>query len=184
MQAVAALWLAPVIAMLYLNFSGYVIGQSAWCPHGNSCNNGTFNSDPGLSSENQLRYAKQDHNLLGTLQLVAKAVEIWFNVLALWLVYLITMDIAAKAPDLPGEYLTRAYRLAELWENIKPRMWTSLSAPKDGQSKRATIQARLVVFVVVTAIISILCASMGPAVAVLINAAMVASARVYRRAVC
>jgi hypothetical protein len=33
-QVFCIVWLVPIIALLYLNFSRYVIGPSAWCPGG------------------------------------------------------------------------------------------------------------------------------------------------------
>jgi hypothetical protein len=33
-QVFCIVWLVPIIALLYLNFSNYIIGASAWCPGG------------------------------------------------------------------------------------------------------------------------------------------------------
>ncbi|PPJ58565.1 hypothetical protein CBER1_06690 [Cercospora berteroae] len=127
MQLASLLWLAPIIALLYLNFKNHVIGQSAWCPGGGGCNNGTYDANPGLAAQNALKYSKESRDLLGSLQLVAKALEIWFALIALWFVYLFTMRMASKDHGVPVEYLTRAYRLGEFFEIFRPRTWTSLS---------------------------------------------------------
>ncbi|PIA97631.1 hypothetical protein CB0940_05992 [Cercospora beticola] len=128
MQLASLLWLAPIIALLYLNFKNHEIGQSAWCPGGGSCNNGTYDANPGLAAQNAPKYSKESRDLLGSLQLVAKALEIWFALIALWFVYLFTMRMASKDHGVPVEYLTRAYRLGEFFEIFRPRTWTSLSS--------------------------------------------------------
>ena len=167
MQATSILWVVPITILLYLNFSGFVIGQSAWCPDGNSCNNGTFDYLPKLAAHNMLEYNMWDYDLLGALQLVAKAREVWFICIALWFVYLLTINLAAKDDGLPVESLTRAYRLGELWDSIKPRMFQSMIATRDTQSKHNGYTTKLCVFYLLTTVVSVLCALMGPATAIL-----------------
>ncbi|GIZ37826.1 hypothetical protein CKM354_000125900 [Cercospora kikuchii] len=166
MQLASILWLAPIIALLYLNFKNHEIGQSAWCPGGGSCNNGTYDANPGLAAQNALKYSKESRDLLGSLQLVAKALEIWFALIALWFVYLFTMRMASKDHGVPVEYLTRAYRLGEFFEIFRPRTWTSLSSKSTTRNTKES--ALLWIFVITSVVVSLLCVLMGPATAVLV----------------
>lgn len=76
-QLACLLWLAPVITLLVLNFKGHVVGASAWCPNQN-CQVGWFNIQ-SVAQHNLYKFDRRDHNLLGVLQLVAKALEIWYE---------------------------------------------------------------------------------------------------------
>lgn len=67
-QFLSALWLAPIVYLLYLNLSGHIIGASAWCPGGDCF----IDFWSGKAQENMFKFNKNDHNLLGGLQLVAK----------------------------------------------------------------------------------------------------------------
>lgn len=89
-QLLSALWLVPIITLLYLNLTGRIIGPSAWCPRGN-CWVDAFNPMLAVPLKNIAKFNKDDHNLLGGLQLVAKALEIWFIAIAAAFVYLVTM---------------------------------------------------------------------------------------------
>ena len=51
-------------------------------------------------------YDKNKHNLLGYLQLVSKALEAWFVLAAVRMVYALTMRIARRADGLPLRYAT------------------------------------------------------------------------------
>ena len=54
----------------------------------------------------------RNHNLLGGLQFVAKALEIWFELIAAALVYIVTMLLAGRKEGLPVGYLTRPSEFA------------------------------------------------------------------------
>jgi hypothetical protein len=74
-QIACLLWAAPVVTLLVLNFKGHIVGASAFCPKG-KCEVGWFNLR-SIAEDNLYRFDRHDHNLLGVLQLVAKALEIW-----------------------------------------------------------------------------------------------------------
>ena len=74
-QSICMLWLAPVIALLVLNFTGCMIGPSLWCPD-RQCQVQWFNYVTSIAYADLQEFNKRDHNVLGTLQLVAKALEI------------------------------------------------------------------------------------------------------------
>ena len=75
-QTACLLWLAPVLTLLVLNFKGHIVGASAWCPNQN-CQVGWFYIQ-SVAEHNLYKLDRRDHNLLGVLQLVAKALEIWY----------------------------------------------------------------------------------------------------------
>ena len=74
-QLLSALWLVPIIALLYLNLAGHVIGPTAWCP-GGGCHVDTWNPNSDIPVQKIISFNKNDHNLLGGLQLVAKAYDL------------------------------------------------------------------------------------------------------------
>jgi hypothetical protein len=86
------IWLGPAIALLVLNFKGYIIGAGIGC-EGLECR-----IDP--YSTNQVQQAQaldeKNHDILGALQLVAKTLEIWFMFIAGNLVYNIALRLAKK----------------------------------------------------------------------------------------
>lgn len=65
------------------------------------------NPDPSVTEENILRFNRNNRNLLGVLQLVAKLLEIWFVIIAGALLFLVTMQFASKPGGLPLGFLTR-----------------------------------------------------------------------------
>ena len=89
-------WLVPIIALLVLNYTDHIIGASVGCALKKDCNHDSF-------AENAIQQAakmdKKDHNILGTLQFVAKALEIWFMIIATCLVYDLTMLLAIKETE-------------------------------------------------------------------------------------
>lgn len=104
-QLLTALWLVPIVALIYLNLTGQIIGASAWC-FGGRCFVDAWNPKITIPQSNVARFNKNDHNLLGGLQLVAKALEIWFIAICAAFVYLVTMHLASKKEGLPIGYLT------------------------------------------------------------------------------
>lgn len=165
-QGFSLLWLGPVGVLLYLNLKGHILGSSSWCP-GGKCYPQMF--DP-VSSVPPFLAAKHDHNnhnLLGALQLVAKALEVWFILIASWLVYLITMSLAGRRSGLPIAYITRPTEFAELPGLLDPLLWRTLPKPfrKDGPKKA---RKRVWIFVGFTVALGCLCNLMGPATAVLV----------------
>ncbi|KAF2494956.1 hypothetical protein BU16DRAFT_562583 [Lophium mytilinum] len=98
---IGVLWLAPAITLLVLNFKAYIVGAGIGC-RGSGCR-----IDP--YSTNQVQQAqkldKSNHDALGALQLVAKALEVWFMFVAGNLVFNIAVRLARKE-KLPMTLLT------------------------------------------------------------------------------
>jgi hypothetical protein len=113
LQLACFLWLAPIVTLLVLNFMPYVVGASAWCPN-RKCNPGLFAPSLSITIENTERFDRQDHNLLGALQIVAKLLEIWFTLIAAALVSKMTFWLARRNEGLPVELLTRPFGFGDL----------------------------------------------------------------------
>lgn len=162
------LWLVPIVALLTLNSIKYVIGASAWCPKKN-CYVGWFNVDFSVPLKNLESFDRHDHDLLGVIQLIAKALEVWFVVVSLCLVYLLTFMIAGREDGLPIGYLMRPNEFAELYGLFDPLLWKSL--PHVHRSKKTSrsrfYRFRIYLFIGFTVCLCILCNLMGPAAAVL-----------------
>lgn len=112
-QLACFLWILPIAALLTLNFKKHIVGPSAWCPS-EDCFVGWFNPVRSIPIENLRSFDRRDHNLLGALQFAAKALEIWFELIAVALVYLVTFLIAGKKDGLPIGFLTRPAEFSDL----------------------------------------------------------------------
>ena len=171
-QTVALLWLVPVVALLYLNFANFVIGASAWCP-GGKCYLNAFNLDTAVPQSRMKNFDKEDHNLLGGLQFVAKGLEVWFGIIAAALVYLITMRIAGKQEGLPVAYLTRPMEFADVVALLDPLLWVTGPSPlgvKPAGEKK--LGRRVWALIALSVFLCILINLMGPATAVLVIPAL------------
>lgn len=168
MQIGCLLWLVPIVYLLVINFKGHIIGASAWCPGGN-CFVDAFNTDTMIPQLNMLKFDKHDHNLLGVLQLVAKALEVWFCFIAGALVYIVTMILAGKKEGLPIGYITRPNEFDDVMGLFDPLMWTSVPpavGPKTRKFRRS--RYRIYAFIFMTVVLCVICNLMGPATAVLV----------------
>lgn len=163
-QIVSFLWIAPIVALLYLNMTGYVMGASAWCPFGH-CRpyqyGGTKDTFTQLS-----RFDHNSHNLLGALQFAAKALEVWFILVASAFVFRITMIMVHMPDGLPLGYLFRPSEYSEVTSLLDRELYTTvLRMPRGSRKHTKKIVAA---FVVLTILLCIICNLMGPAVAVLL----------------
>ncbi|KAL2850460.1 hypothetical protein BJX68DRAFT_266669 [Aspergillus pseudodeflectus] len=89
------LWIAPAIALLILNFQGYVIGAGLNCL---GCHIDPYSSDRVRIMQHLDR---TNRNVLGGLQFVAKTLEVWFMYVAVSLVYRSVLFLSAKDRRLP-----------------------------------------------------------------------------------
>ncbi|KAL8828458.1 MAG: hypothetical protein Q9191_002577 [Dirinaria sp. TL-2023a] len=158
------LWLAPIVVLLYLNLSGFRIGPSA------SCRLGGCKADPlGSGGSNWAhKLDRNDHNTLGGLQLVAKALEIWFLFVAISLVYSIAMILASRHGGLPIGLLTSPVEFADPRSLLEVFRAASRSPAQSKIKERALLRLALYLFVIFLAFMCILVNLMGPAVAVLV----------------
>jgi hypothetical protein len=190
LQLACFLWVVPIVTLLTFNFMPYVVGASAWCPNG-KCNPGLFALSPSMTIENMRRFDEQDHNLLGALQIVAKLLEIWFTLIAAALVSKMTFWLARRNKGLPVGLLTKSSGFADLPETlVEPllrKARTSASNPKvaldtlrriwkailsifnsDQRGSPNTRRWSIRIFVIITAILCMVCNLIGPAIAVLV----------------
>lgn len=158
------LWLAPIITLLYFNFSSYVIGASLWCPKG-PCSFNPFLPD-AFATANE--YDHNAHNLLGGLQLVAKALEVWFVFVAAGLVYIIANEVAKRPAGLPLGLHCSHVEFSDLRMLLDREFWQAPQAVDANGEKTRKLNWILYVFVVFCAAMCILSNLMGPAVAVLV----------------
>jgi hypothetical protein len=172
-QFLGLAWLAPIIALLILNFQGYIAGASIGCSV-RKCNDNPFSTNATRTSQ-QLN--TDDHDILGIMQLVAKVLEIWFISLAGCLVYDLTMLLAGREDGLPIRYLTTPSEFHQLRRFLDPSLWSSVNPfTSDSQiqnnvlssSQPRTQKLILVSFILFIAAISIICNLMGPATAILL----------------
>jgi len=157
-------WLAPIFILLVFNFKNHVIGVSLWCPKGN-CNAGVFD-DNAIAQASKLDRA--DHDVLGALQFAAKALEVWFMVIATSLVYDMSLFIAKRGGGLPIGYLFTYLEFSDVRNLINPLMWTSPIPHGNRMPRRPSGTWKLYLFAVLAAFLTILTNFMGPATAVLV----------------
>jgi hypothetical protein len=118
-------------------------------------------------------FDKEDHNLLGGLQFVAKGLEVWFGIIAAALVYLITMIFAGKKEGLPVGYLTRPTEFADVIALLDPLLWVTGPSPlgvKSASEKK--LGRRVWALIALSVFLCILINLMGPATAVLVIPAL------------
>lgn len=166
-QTISVLWLAPIIALLILNFKPYVIGASIWCPRG-SCAADPFSASSEGSMKKRANLDSQDHDVMGALQFVSKALEVWFMFISTSLVYDVAMLLAKKGGGLPVGFLLTHLEFGDIRYLLNPLLWTSPIPHPTGSPRLQTITGRLYLFVVLAASLTILTNLMGPATAVLI----------------
>lgn len=159
------LWLGPIVTLLYLNFSHHVIGASAWCPRGNC--NAESNSETNAVRRAQT-LDRQDHDINGALQFVAKALEVWFIFVATGLVYDVGILFAKKGRGLPIGYLLSHLEFSDIRYIFNPLLWTSPWPHHNSVPEKRARIIKLYLFAVVTALLTILANLMGPATAVLV----------------
>ncbi|KAL8798997.1 MAG: hypothetical protein Q9223_006673 [Gallowayella weberi] len=158
------LWIAPIATLLWLNYSHYIVGASSWCPGGNC--NAEANGDNAI--ERATKLDRNDHNVNGALQFVAKALEVWFMFVATSLVYDMGIMFAKRGRGLPVGYLLTHLEFGDIRYILSPLLWTSPLPHRDGVPEKRARIIKLYIFACITAILTILANLMGPATAVLV----------------
>lgn len=150
-QGLFFLWIPFVLTFVVLNFRNHKVGATIWCM-GQHCHVELFNPVISVPIANLEHFDGRDHNILGAMQILAKAVEIWFGFIVAALVSLITFRIAEKKKGLPIGLLSRPFEFADLLKlpDIAPLFSTSRF------------------LVISSGLLCILCSFMGPAIAVLL----------------
>ncbi|KAF2802741.1 uncharacterized protein BDZ99DRAFT_550633 [Mytilinidion resinicola] len=98
---IGILWLAPALTLLVLNFKGHIVGAGIGC-RASGCRIDPYSTNQVQQTQ---KLDKSNHDALGALQLVAKALEVWFMFVAGNLVYNIAVRLANK-DKLPMSLLT------------------------------------------------------------------------------
>ncbi len=160
----ALLWLAPIIALLVLNYKRHVIGASVWCLRG-KCSADPF-GDNAIARAEELDL--HDHDILGALQFVAKALEVWFMIAATSLLFDVAMLFARKGRGLPVGFLLTHLEFGDIRNLLNPLLWTSPIPHPNGRSESRARMIKLYLFAILAAFLTILTNMMGPATAVLI----------------
>ncbi|KAL8903675.1 MAG: hypothetical protein Q9171_007319 [Xanthocarpia ochracea] len=158
------LWVAPIAILLWLNLSKHVIGASVWCPRHNC--NADGNSDNAI--ERATKLDRQDHNVAGALQFVAKALEVWFFFVATSLVYDMGIMFAQRGRGLPVGYFLTHLEFGDVRNLLNPLLWTSPLPHRTGVPEKRARIIKLYIFACATALLTILANLMGPAAAVLV----------------
>ena len=162
-QVPGLLWLVLITCLLYLNFTRYTVGTSVWCPRGCHVNQ---LSDNAIQRTRQLD--QNDHNTLGVLQFVAKALEVLFVFVATSLVYNVATIFASRAGGLPIGYLMTHLKFTDLRSLIDPLLWTTPHTSARTIERKRKLTFNLYFFAVFVAFMCILANLMGPAIAVLV----------------
>ena len=163
-QILGLLWLAPIIILLTLNFSSHIIGPSAWCFHG-QCSVDLLDDNAIAQAK---RLDKADHNMLGGLQFVAKALELWFGCVAVNLIYNVTMWLASRDEGLPIGLLSASVEFTDprsLLDTFRSARRSSLQRERPS---RPTSRLPLGLFIALIVLMCLLINMMGPATAVLV----------------
>ena len=159
------LWLAPIVALLVLNFKQHIIGASVWCPSG-KCDAESY-AGAGKAIERAAKLDEHDRDVLGALQYVSKALEVWFMFVATGLVYDIALLFAKRWGGLPIGYLFTHLEFGDIRNLANPTLWTSPMPHGDLSPKKSSIY-RLYMFAVFVAFLTVLTNFMGPSTAVLV----------------
>jgi len=163
-QLLGLLWLAPTITFLIFHFETHIIGASAWCP------TGKCSADPlsHRAIERAQALDEYDHNTLGVLQLVAKALEVWFVFIATSLVYNVTMMLASSGNGLPIGFLMTHVEFTDLRKLFDKLLWITPTSPTPTTSGKRPSAVALYLFAFFAASMCVLANLMGPAAAVLV----------------
>ena len=163
-QILGLLWLAPIIILLTLNFSSHTIGPSAWCFHG-QCSADLLDDNAIAQAK---KFDKADHNMLGVLQFVAKALELWFGFVAVNLIYNVTMWLASRDEGLPIGLLSASVEFADPRSLCDTFRSARRSSPQRKRPSRPTSWLPLGLFIALIIFMCLLVNIMGPATAVLV----------------
>ncbi|KAL2812726.1 hypothetical protein BJX63DRAFT_432426 [Aspergillus granulosus] len=157
------LWLGPALTLLILNFKGYVIGAGLDCA---GCQIDPYSNDRVRHIQNLDR---TNRNVLGALQFVAKALEVWFMYVAGSFVYRSVLYLSARDRRLPISLLLVYAQFMDLLFlkdlAIKARELAAERKHSAGPTK--PLYPVLFIFMLLVAALSILANLMGVATATL-----------------
>ncbi|MCJ1423371.1 hypothetical protein MMC29_001254 [Sticta canariensis] len=147
-QVLCLLWLGPALALLVLNFSGYVVGASIGL---HPCRINVFSS---RTFEEVAICNKASHTAMGWLQFASKALEIWFMVVISGILYDVLKLLSSLENHFPVGFLAK---YVEFGDPLSLARW-----PK------GTKKLKHHAFIALVAVLCILVNLMAPATAILI----------------
>ena len=164
---ISLLWLVPIATLLALNYTHHIIGASAWCPLGR-CSADPLGDDAVQRAQ---KLDQADHNTLGALQLVAKALDAWFMFIATSIVFDLSMIFATNGNGLPMGYFVTHLQFGDIRNLFNPLLWTS-SIPNSNNYQAKQLERirgfKFCIFVILLVSLTVLTNLMGPATAVLV----------------
>ncbi|EXJ76516.1 uncharacterized protein A1O5_01024 [Cladophialophora psammophila CBS 110553] len=158
-------WVVPIAILLILNYNNWTVGAGVGCRlkwRKDHCYIGLLGTDRSDTSSRAAKLDQSDHEILGALQLVAKALEVWFSIVATSLIYDLTMLLGRQGTGLPMAYLLTHVEFGDISTIFSHTFWTS-----SGLFSRRR-RGSLALFAVLVALLCIACNLMGPATAVLV----------------
>lgn len=159
------LWLGPIIALLYLNFSRHIIGPSIWCPLG-KCS--IYDGDGRYSVAQASHNDRRDHNVNGMLLFAAKGLEVWYTFVAGLLVYEAQAVLRASNGGLPDQYSLSYLEFSDLLNLFHVSKWTLPIWDAYHAPKRLRQMSKLGGFVLLACCMTLIVNLMGPSTGVLI----------------
>lgn len=166
-QVIGLLWLAPITALLALNYTKFIIGASVWCPKG-KCPTDFLSDFTSVVLKKVSELDRADHDVLGALQFVSKSLEVWFMFISTSLVYDVAMLFMKKGGGLPVGFLLTHLEFGDIRYLLNPLLWTSPIPHATGAPTQRSGTAKLYLFVGLAASLTVLTNLMGPATAVLV----------------
>ena len=158
------LWIAPITVLLVFNYRQFTLGASIWCPN-RQCVQWNFTGGVDIANARLLNEA--DHNVLGSFQFVAKALEVWFVFIATSLVYHVSIALAKRPAGLPLGFLMTFVEFSDLRCIFDPVFWRA-PFPHKRNTGRQDSSVLFFLFALFAVLMCIVANIMGPAVAVLL----------------
>lgn len=148
-----------------MNYDNWIIGAGVGCrlqSHKKDCYIDLLGVDRSSPSSKAAKLDQNDHEILGALQLVAKALDVWFGAIATSLLYDLTILLGRQCTGLPVTYLLTHVEFGDISILFSSTLWRS-----SGIFHRR-YQRSLLLFAALVALLSVVCNLMGPATAVLV----------------
>lgn len=164
-NVICLLWLGPIITLLYLNFSKYIIGPSVWCLLG-KCS--IYDGDARYLAAKISRNDRNDHNTNGMLLFAAKCLEVWFVFVAGLLVYDAQKALRRSNGGLPHDYTLTHLEFSDSLNLFHVSKWTLPIRTASRSPKHRRQVCSLSAFVLLACFLTILVNLMGPSTGVLI----------------
>ncbi|KAH0537294.1 hypothetical protein FGG08_005884 [Glutinoglossum americanum] len=152
------LWCVPALWVLVVNFQQHIVGPSLWC---NGCYRSLLLQ---FSSGERAHLAAKDHDIIGILQLVAKALEIWFLTVAASLIHDLISLRAERGSGIAFGLLTAYLQFKEMRYLFSPGLWN----PRSVRAHRRASAIVGYLLVLLVAVLAIEAAVIGPSMAVLL----------------